>query len=151
MPFQIIPIPAEFVARVRSGFDDQAQPTEFHNAQGGEPLRDLLRRALPGERIALASFCPFQEDGPYKEFGPVFVSAAPSGEEPGLSALPAGYLASPFVLRAYSSAERIVDAMVVEPEAAAAAIDGLLARQDVAFILARFLAYGCYACRIERS
>lgn len=155
MSYQIIPLPPEFLARVRMGHDDQGQPVELSVAQGGEPLRDLLRRARPGERIALASYCPFKVAGPYKEYGPVFVSAQASAETPALDRLPlapAGdYLSRPFVLRAYSSAERIVSATIVAPEQAGETIARYLAAPEVAFILARFAAYGCYACRIERS
>jgi hypothetical protein len=149
MPYQIIPLPADFLARVRAGQDDQGQPVEFSIAEGGEPLRDILRRARPGEAIALASYCPFQAAGPYREFGPVFISAAPSPEtvpfEPERN-----YFSSTFVLRAYSAAERIVDAVLVAPDQAEEAIARLFGKPDVAFILARFAAYGCYACRIER-
>jgi hypothetical protein len=34
--------------------------------------------------------------------------------------------------------------------AAARDLDTFLARDDVAFVLARFAAYGCYALRVER-
>ncbi len=155
MPYHVIPLPAEFLARVRMGQDDQGQPVEVSVAQGGEPLRDLLRRARPGERIALASYCPFKVAGPYKEYGPVFVSAQASAETPVLDRLPlvpaSDYLSRPFVLRAYSSAERIVDATIAAPELAGETIARFLATPEVAFILARFAAYGCYACRIERA
>jgi hypothetical protein len=151
MPYQIIPLPAAFLARVRAGHDDLGQPVEFSIAEGGEPLRDVLRRARPGEPIALASYCPFQAAGPYREFGPVFVGAAASPEAVPVESLHArDYFSSTFVLRAYSSAERIVDAVLVAPDQADDAIAGLFGRPEVAFILARFVAYGCYACRIER-
>lgn len=60
------------------------------------------------------------------------------------------YFSRPFVLRAYSQDERIVDALITGPADAEANIASLFARGEVAFILARFAAYGCYACRIER-
>jgi hypothetical protein len=154
MPYQIIPLPADFLARVRAGHDDQGQPVEFSIAEGGEPLRDVLRRARPGEPIALASYCPFQAAGPYREFGPVFVGATAAPETVAFDSLPLpparDYFSSTFVLRAYSGAERIVDAVLVAPGQAEEAIARFLGRPEVAFILARFAAYGCYACRIER-
>jgi len=152
-PIRILPLPAAFLARVRSGIDDLGQPVERHRAEGGEPLRDCLRRALPGEPILLASYCPFTVAGPFREYGPVYVSGA-GGEAPPLDALPTQgeppYLGAVFVLRAYSPDKRIVDARLSSPQAAAADLDALFSRPDTAFVLARFAAYGCYALRLER-
>jgi hypothetical protein len=63
----------------------------------------------------------------------------------------APHLGASFVLRAYSHEERIVDARLSLPQAAAADLDGFFARSEVAFVLARFTAYGCYALRMERD
>lgn len=151
--FHIVPLPASYLARVRDGIDDLGQPVERHIAAGGEPLRDGLRRARPGEAILLASYCPFTVAGPYREYGPVFVSAAGT-ESPALDSLPLEgahpYLAASFVLRAYSADERIVDARLSSPQAAAGDLDAFFVRDDVAFVLARFPTYGCYALRLER-
>ncbi|OON64280.1 hypothetical protein B0920_13410 [Massilia sp. KIM] len=153
-PIRIVPLPDAFLRRAREGMDDQGQAVERHVAEGGEPLRDLLRRARPGEAILLASYCPFTQAGPYREYGPVFVSAQ-GGEAPACDALPlAGpqpYLGASFVLRAYSGDERIVDARVSAPQSADADLSALFARPEVAFVLARFTAYGCYALRLERG
>ena len=152
--FRITPISSDFLARVRAGLDDLGQPVERHTASGGEPLRDCLRRARSGEAILLASYCPFTVAGPYKEYGPVFVSASPQAG-PQLDALPLGgerpYLGSSFVLRAYSREERVVDARLSNPGAAVDDLAILFERPDTAFILARFPTYGCYAVRIEKA
>jgi hypothetical protein len=154
IPIRIVPIRSAFLQRARDGIDDLGQPVERHLAAGGEPLRDALRRAVPGEAILLASHCPFTLAGPYREYGPVFVSAAGNGM-PALDALPLDgdvpYLGAGFVLRAYSADERIVDACLSCPQAAAADLDAFFARADVAFVLARFTTYGCYALRLERA
>lgn len=153
--YTITPIHDAFLHSARSlGVDDQAQAVERHVASGGEPCRDVLRRAEPGEPLILASYSPFAVAGPYKEFGPVFVmadeqphTAAPTS----LAALMAcGYLGPQFVLRAYSRAERIVDGIVVTREQAEEHLQDLLQRDDVQFVLVRFAGYGCYACRIDR-
>jgi hypothetical protein len=151
---RIISLPEAFLARARGGTDDLGQPVERHIARGGEPLRDALCRAAPGEQILLASYCPFTLAGPYKEFGPVFLSAEPQST-PRLDALPLDgelpYLASSFVLRTYSHDERIVDARMSSPQAAHDDMEAFFARDDVAFVLARFPTYGCYALRLERE
>jgi len=82
MNIHIAPLPQDFLSRVRErGLDDQMQPVRrYVSTEGGEPCRDVLRRARPGEAVILASYCPFTQAGPYKEFGPVFVLAQASDE-----------------------------------------------------------------------
>src|SRR6058998_208856 len=110
------PISDAFLRRVRSeGIDDQGQPVKHVVAEGGEPCRDVLRRARPSERLILASFTPFSKAGPYKEYGPIFVLADETGEDTRRDELPPvgsehDYLREQFVIRAYSAAEEIVDA-----------------------------------------
>jgi hypothetical protein len=152
--YTIVPIKPAFVQRARLGRDDQNQPVELSVASGGEPLRDQLRHALPGEAIILASYCPFDVDGPYKEYGPVFISVELPAPASPLTRLPlrehGNYFSDTLVLRAYSADERIVDAVVTVAGDAEQQLATFLARDDVQFVLARFAAYGCYGCRIER-
>ena len=70
MKYQITPIRKDFLIKVReSGIDDQNQPIVHFIAEGGEPCRDVLRRAVAGEELILASYCPFSKPGPFKEYG----------------------------------------------------------------------------------
>jgi hypothetical protein len=142
------------IPRESDGIDDLGQPVERHVAAGGEPLRDSLRRARPGEAILLASYCSFALPGPYKEYGPVFVSGAAT-EFPAPYRLPLDgdppYLGASFVLRAYSADERIAAAHFSAAQTAAADLDRFFARADVAFVQARFPTYGCYALKLERA
>lgn len=155
MEYRIVPVSAEFLLRVRRGRDDQGHPVEFHRATGAEPLRDVLRGAIAGEQIILASYSPFKIAGPYKEYGPVFVRAVHTEAPLALDRLPTSleqrYFGESFVLRAYDAAERIVDASITSARDADGIIGQFFARTNVAFILARFAAYGCYGCRIERA
>lgn len=151
--YQIEPLRLAFVQRAREqGRDDQNQPVERVSAQGGEPCRDVLRRARPGEALILASYCPFALAGPYREYGPVFILAEPG--DTGAAAWPPGgaasYFLQSFVLRAYDDQERIAAALVSSPAAAEADLAALFGRDEVRFVLARFAAYGCYGCRIAR-
>lgn len=152
---RIAPIPLAFLDRVRAKrVDDLDQPVKCVSAVGGEPCRDVLRRAFPGEELILASFTPFTLSGPYKEFGPVFVLAHDSSEPVGRDAILAGapqdYLRAQFVIRAYSEAEEIIGAELLEAENAQAAVDRFFARPEVAFLHVRFPAYGCFACRLDQ-
>ncbi len=57
LSFAIRPISMDFAQRVRSTLrDDFGRPVEVTVAEGGEPMRDQLRRAKPGERLILCSF-----------------------------------------------------------------------------------------------
>ena len=159
MSMQIAPLPPEFLRRVRErGIDDQNQPVRrFFSVEGGEPCRDVLRRARPGEEVILASFCPFTRPGPFKEFGPIYVLANPSTEPVVRDALPLpkghpeDYLRGQFVLRAYNQNEDIIDGALVAAEDAEAKLAHFLQTPEVAFVQARFPVYGCFSCRIERA
>jgi len=156
-PITIAPIPAAFLNRVRrEAVDDLGQPVRRIDAQGGEPCRDVLRRARPGEQLILASFTPFTKPGPYHEYGPVFVLAEESGEEVLRSTLPVAgsptdYLREQFVVRAYSEGEEIVDAVLIEARDFEATIERFFRSDDIAFLHLRYPTYGCFSCRIDRG
>ena len=153
----IAPIPQRFLDQVRTaGLDDLGQPVKRVTAAGGEPCRDVLRRARAGEELILASFTPFAKSGPYKEYGPIFVLANASDEDVRRDALPpagtpTNYLREQFVVRAYSSAEEIVDAQLVGAATFAETVEKFFASSDTAFLHVRFPTYGCFACRIDRA
>lgn len=152
---RIAPIPTTYLERLRTeGVDALGQPVKRVVAQGGEPCRDVLRRANAGEELLLASFSPFEKAGPYKEYGPIFVLANDSGETVDRSAIPAGgdrdYLRSQFAIRAYSKDEEIVDAALVDAANAQEVISKFFARGDAEFLHVRFPSYGCFAARLDR-
>jgi hypothetical protein len=150
---RIAPVPSRFLKTVRAlGVDDQGQNVKRIVASGGEPCRDVLRRALPGEELILASFTPFMKAGPYKEYGPIFVLANDTEENVSRDRLPTdGYLREQFVIRAYSEAEEIVDASLLRPTEAEATIERFFDSPETAFLHVRFPAYGCFALRIDRE
>jgi len=138
-----------FLTRARiDGLDDLDQPVERCAAQGGEPCRDALRRARPGEPLILASYSPFSVRGPYREFGPVFILA--DAEDADHTVWPAAYFNTMFALRAYSQDERIIDARLTPVAEAEATIAMLFALPATAFVHARFGAYGCFALAAQR-
>lgn len=154
--YRIVPIRPDFVRRAREeGLDDLDQAVDRSVAAGGEPCRDALRRARPGEPLILASYSPFALPGPYREFGPVFILADGDPDAADLTRLPldgeAPYFTQPFALRAYSDKERIIGAVITPAAEAQAQVLRFLENAQTAFVHARFGAYGCYACRIERA
>ena len=157
MKYQITPIRNDFLIKVReSGIDDQTQPIVHIIANGGEPCRDVLRRAVAGEELILASYCPFSKPGPFKEYGAVFVLANQSDESVNYEKFTSvgnsenDYFGDNLVLRAYDNEEAIYDARVVSPINAELTISEFFEHIKVKFIIARFTAYGCYALRLDR-
>lgn len=156
LTISIPPLPASFLDRVRrDGIDDLGQPVRRLVAEGGEPCRDVLRRARAGEELILASFTPFSNPGPYKEYGPIFVLAENGHEDSPRDSLPIEgpqpYLRELFAVRAYSQAEEILDAALVNAADAGAIMERFFAEPDTAFLHVRFPTYGCFACRIDRG
>ena len=158
MNIRVQPIPENFLRRIReTGRDDQGQDVHRVRAKGGEPCRDVLRRAVPGEALILASFSPFERSGPYKEFGPVFVLANASEEPVRRDVLPlfdgteSAYFRERFVLRAYDRTGAIFNAELVDTETSRETLERFLSLDDVDFVDARFATYGCFACRITRA
>lgn len=153
----IASIPDDFLHRVRSeGLDDLGQPVKRVVAQGGEPCRDVLRRAVAGEELILASFTPFSKAGPYKEYGPIFVLARGGDDPVRRDALPrAGgpedYLREQFVVRAYSAAQEIRDAALVKASDLTTTVERFFGSEETAFLHVRFPTYGCFALRIDRA
>ncbi len=142
MNLTIAPLPQPFLDRARTqGLDDQNQPVRRVIAEGGEPCRDVLRRAEPGEELLLASFTPFTVAGPYKEYGPIFVLARDTGEP---ARLRPNYLREHFVIRAYSAAEEILDAALTPAADLAATVERFFASDATGFLHVRFPTYGCF-------
>jgi hypothetical protein len=106
--------------------------------------------------LILASFTPFTKTGPYREYGPVFVLAEESKEQPDRGELPAAgldttYLRQQFAVRAYSEAEEIRDAALVNASDFADVVERFFAVPQTAFLHVRFPTYGCFALRIDRA
>jgi hypothetical protein len=157
LPFTVAPLRPAFLDRARAfGRDDQQQAVVRSVAQGGEPLRDLLRRARPGEEIILASYGPFDRPGPFREFGPIYLSVHGGTPEPDwiFTRRPDArddYFQRQLTLRAYDLNGAIADATIVDFDAAPAQLDEFLARPGIDFVDARFPAYGCFAARFTRA
>ena len=152
----IASLPDSFLRRARiEGLDDQGQPVKRVRAEGGEPCRDVLRRAREGEELILASFSPFSKPGPYKEYGPVFILANASDESVLRDTVQTGadtdYLRAQFAIRAYSADEEILDAALVPASEAQSVVEKFFARGETAFLHVRFPTYGCFACRLDRE
>ncbi|MEN2427096.1 DUF1203 domain-containing protein [Chromobacterium vaccinii] len=158
MAWQLETLDPVFVERARrEGVDALGQPAQRRLAEGGEPFRDALRRARPGETLILAGYSPFRQIGPYREYGPVFLAAEPQQEPlPGLSSLlsragEGAYLGESVALRAYDDEQSMLEAVLLPTREAEATLARWEARPEIAFAMLRFPAHGCYALRLNRS
>lgn len=150
--FIVAPLPVEFVQRVRATLrDDFARAVSVRIAQGGEPMRDQLRRANPGERIILCSYQAIGLPSEFAEIGPIYISADQPARQLSAGELPTGYFNRTFALRAYDARDRIAESALVEPENAANEFSRLLGQQGIAFLHARFAGHGCFAAHIQRA
>jgi len=151
--FKITPLPTSFVERVRAtGRDDFGREVKATIANGGEPVRDELRRVAPGERIILCGYQAVALQSVFAEVGPIYICAETRNPAPlAADELPSGYFNRTFALRAYNTPDEIIDSTLVEPDDAHSQIKRLLARPDVSHLHARFAGHGCFACRIDRA
>lgn len=151
--FVVTPVSPAFADRVRRALrDDFNRTVGVTIAQGGEPLRDQLRRAAPGERIILCSHQAVPLPSPFAEIGPIFISAEPAAPAPlWRDELPSGYFPRTLALRAYDGRHCITESAVCEPAATPGKIREFLSRPGVAYVHARFAGHGCYACRFDRA
>jgi Protein of unknown function (DUF1203) len=171
-PAHLIPSAARFgvraidpavVSQLRVTDDAGHPPRLVIDDEGGSPLRCCLRRAEPGERIALVSYAPLREwaratgadPGPYDEVGPVFIHPGPcAGQQE--DGYPSAYLGSRRVLRAYTADGCILGGRLAEPEevrdpaAAAGLLAEIFADLRVALVHARAVDYGCFTFEVRR-
>lgn len=158
MAWQLETLDPAFVERTRrEGTDALGQPVRRIAATGGEPFRDALRRAIQGEELILASYSPFHQVGPYREYGPVFLAAGPQPAPlPELSSLlrrvgENAYLGASVALRAYDDEQTMLEAVLLPTQEVEETLACWEARPEIAFAMLRFPAHGCYALRLNRS
>ncbi|WP_435280622.1 DUF1203 domain-containing protein [Streptomyces koelreuteriae] len=138
--------------------DDAGRPTTpFTDTEGGAPLRCCLRRAEPGERIALVSYAPLRrwaserdvDPGAYDEQGPVFIHAEECGG-PDTDALP--FADSHRTVRRYSAEGRILGGrLVTGPAAVEQALTEALDDPAVELVHVRAVEYGCFLYEVRRE
>jgi len=70
---------------------------------------------------------------------------------PEVTGNPSDYFIGPVVLRAYNKIEHIADAEVVELSAIEKTLAKFFSKDEISFVLVRYVAYGCYSLRVERN
>jgi Protein of unknown function (DUF1203) len=151
---RFVPIPTDEVRRLRAdGLDANGQRPERHvTTSDGYPCRHCLALIGTGKPVLVLAHRPFVTVQPYAELGPIFLCGEPC-EAGGGAELPAFLTASQYILRGYSSDERIIygtGAVVPTGEIPARAA-ALFDRPEVAFLHVRSATNNCFHCRIERG
>ncbi len=152
---RFIALPTAIVTALQAGQPDaNGQPPERAISDGdGVPCRHCLDLVVAGEPYLILAHRPFTTVQPYSECGPIFLHAdrcKSYGEDAELPPM----LGSPqYIVRGYSSDERIIygTGKVVPTAQIATYATQLLERDAVAFIHVRSASNNCFQCRIERA
>ncbi|MFF3447387.1 DUF1203 domain-containing protein [Streptomyces sp. NPDC002667] len=151
------PIGAAALKELRDTDDAGRRPVPLTDEEGGSPLRCCLRRAEPGERVALVSYAPLRrwaretgaDPGPYDETGPVFVHGDDCAGPAAPDALP--FTNARRVVRRYSAAGHILGGRLAEaPAALGEALTEAFADPEVALVHVRAVEYGCFLYEVRR-
>ena len=132
--------------------DDFGNPTRRSRAaDGGAPCRHCLHDAKPGDELILTGHSPFDQLGPYKEVGPIYLHAASCQAYAAPKVIPPVIRQRQVVIRAYDETQSIIDADLVDGADAESLIERLFANTRTRYLHARTARHGCFLCRIERA
>lgn len=120
-------------------------------ADHGFPCRIGLRDASAGERLILLNYVSHDVPGPFRTAYAIYVSEHGNQAMPTVGELPPYLAGRALSLRAFGSDGMLVTATLAGVGEGDMAIRLLFADTHVAYIMAHFAAYGCFAARIERS
>ncbi|WP_018182624.1 DUF1203 domain-containing protein [Kaistia granuli] len=150
-----VAIPSRVAAHYRGGgADANGQTAERRISDGqGVPCRHCLRTVPAGAAYLILAHRPFETVNPYAELGPIFLCANACVRCEPSDASPPMLTSAAYIIRGYSTDERIVyGSGKVVPRAAIGDEAGeLLARDDIAFVHLRSSTNNCFQCRIERG
>lgn len=134
--------------------DAYGLPPETMTSRGpGYPCRHCLGNIDEGEELLVFAYRPFPDLQPYAETGPVFLHAQRCGRYEAQAIQPSVLQSSKdYILRGYSEDNRIVygTGAVIPTGDLVTYANGLLVRDDIAYIHVRSARNNCYQCRIDR-
>lgn len=149
-------MPTEDAEAIRAGGKDAYgfAPETMVSDGPGHPCRHCLANIDAGEEFYVFAYRPFPELQPYAETGPVFLHAKSCPRYQAEEVQPAVLRAAKdFILRGYGDNNRIVygTGAVIPTEDIPKYAEGLLARDDIAYVHVRSARNNCYQCRIDRA
>lgn len=114
------------------------------------PDRIELRDAEPGETVLLLNHEHLPVDSPYRSRHAIYVREGATQAFDAVDTVPEVMRRRLLSLRAFDAAGMMLDADVVDGQAAEPLIQRLLALPGVSYLHAHYARRGCYAARIER-
>ncbi|MBL0372853.1 DUF1203 domain-containing protein [Rhizobium sp. KVB221] len=137
------------------GTDAYGLPPETMTSKGaGYPCRHCLQNIDDDDELLVFAYRPFPDLQPYAETGPVFLHKSRC-ERYRATEVPPPILrtSKDYILRGYNDANRIVygtGSVILSGDVSTYA-QGLLVRDDIAYIHVRSARNNCYQCRIDRA
>ena len=123
----------------------------FATSKPGYPCRVSLADADIGDELLLLPFEHQAASSPYRSSGPIFVRKAAVPGRLDVGMVPDYVRTRLISVRAYDSAHLMTDALVCDGTGAAAAIQAMFARKDVAYIHMHNANRGCFSCAAVRA
>ena len=127
-------------------------PERAISSGGAYPCRHCLRDIPTGEPMLVLAHRPFPDLQPYAETGPIFLCAAACERHDGRAIPAIAKARESYLVKGYKADDRILygtGAIVPCPDLSAYA-EGLLARDDIAYVHVRSAQNNCYQFRIDR-
>ena len=115
----------------------------------GFPCRITLDDIPLGQRVALVSYQHHASDSPYNQAGPIFVSVGACSPGHYVDQIPPALKRRNLSLRAYDQDGMMIDARLVDGQAAQSAILALFENPAVCRIDAHNAVRGCFAAHIH--
>ena len=115
------------------------------------PCRVSMAHAALGEELLLLNHAHQTANTPYRSTHAIYVRRSAERAYEAVDTVPEVMASRLLALRAFDARHMMIDADVVEGEAAAALIERLLADPKASYLQAHYARRGCYAGRIERA
>lgn len=137
----------------RGGLDANGNLPERISSDGTAPCRCCLKLIEAGSDMLVLAYRPFEELQPYAETGPIFLCANDCEAVVSSPDVPAVVVSPEYLLKGYSSDERIVYGTgQITPKADVAAYaDALLEQEDISFVDLRSAKNNCWQVRMTRD
>ncbi|WP_371225470.1 DUF1203 domain-containing protein [Roseovarius sp. 2305UL8-3] len=145
---------AEVQAAKKNGLDAYGGAIETHVSKGAAyPCRHCLGETLEGEDYLILAWRPFETTNAYAETGPIFLCAAECKAATPSSTVPDILRAPRYLVRGYSTDERIVygTGEVVPTADIPEFAETLLNDPQIAFVDVRSASNNCFQCRVCRA
>ena len=117
----------------------------------GYPDRIEVRDAEPGETLILVNYIHQPAENPYHASHAIFVLEGAEAAYDRTNEIPEAIRLRQLSLRAFDTADLMVDADIVDGREMEGVIERFFADPRIAYIQAHYAKRGCYAARIDRA